>query len=414
MAATHPSRCVATHRDDPVPNTSLLACDTEGSRVVSERTYGLNAHLLDFGASYRAAGISRSIQNLLRFAPAECTEAEHLIGFTGPGAIPDWLGSAHLTFAQSRLPTRRPYARILWEQLALPIATLRFRLSALHCPAYAMPVVRSVPTVVTVHDLSFLRFPAAFNRGNRLYLSAMTRRSARRADALIAVSEATREGLVALLGVERSRVSVIPHGIEPEFRPLDVSLVTAFRRERGLLEGYILCVSTLEPRKNLGTLIRAYAMAGGFGRLGRRLVLAGGKGWGYEDIFRLVEELDLGSDVLFPGYVPMSDLPLWYNAADLFVYPSRYEGFGMPVLEAMACGVPTITTTASALREVAGAACLLFDPDDAQRLSELIRSALESPALLGELREAGLRRAADFSWQRSAQLHLGIYRALSG
>jgi glycosyltransferase involved in cell wall biosynthesis len=376
--------------------------------------YGIDAHLLHFGPSYRAAGISRSIHNLLRFLPAEATADERLIAYAGPGQVPARLVSQRLAFVQSRLPTRRPLVRMLWEQLALPAVSARAGISALHCPAYAAPIAGRVPVVVTVHDLSFIRFPWAFNRGNRLYLTAMTRWSARHAAALVAVSESTRDEMVRLLRVAPERIAVIHHGIEPEFHPAtEHAEVESFRQREGLPDRFVLCVATLEPRKNLGALIRAYARAGGASGLGRKLVLAGGKGWGYRELFTLVEELGLRGDVLLPGFVPMADLPLWYNAADLFVYPSRYEGFGMPVLEAMACGVPTVTTTTPALAEVAGAACVLVDADDTEQMADALSGLLRSPGRLSELREAGLRRAGEFSWHRSAQQHLDTYRSVT-
>jgi glycosyltransferase involved in cell wall biosynthesis len=376
-------------------------------------TYGIDALLLHFGPSYRAAGISRSIQNLLRYLPDEFADNERLVAYSGPGAIPNYLARTRLAFSQTRLPTHRPQVRILWEQTVLPVLAARAGVSALHCPAYVAPLVGSVPSVVTVHDLSFIRFPWAFNRANRVYLAAMTRWSVRHADALVAVSVSTRDEMTALLGIDPNKVAVICHGIEPEYRQIeDRAQVESFRRDRGLPPHFTLCVATLEPRKNLEMLVRAYARAGASASLGQKLVLAGGKGWGYQQVFALVERLGLGGDIIFPGFVPMSDLPLWYNAADLFVYPSRYEGFGMPVLEAMACGVPTVTTTTPALREVAGSACVLVDPDSDEQLADTLSSIIASPDRLGEMRRSGLQRAAEFSWERSARQHLDVYRSV--
>ena len=389
----------------------MLPAGSGGGQVTLH--YGVNAHLLGMGTSYRAAGISRSILNLLRFAPPELRDDERLTAYAGPGAPPEAIVTTpRFALLQSRIPTARPSVRIGWEQALLPLAAWRDRLSVLHCPAYARTVFTHVPTVVTVHDLSFLRFPYAFNRGNRVYLAAMTRWSVRTATSLVAVSFATRRELVDLLGVPEDRVHVVQHGIEPEFAPVAAPATIAdFRARRQLPERFILCVATLEPRKNLAALVRGFARAGGLRGTGCKLVLAGGRGWRYEEIFRAVEECGLGDEVVVPGVVPMADLPLWYNAADLFVYPSRYEGFGMPVLEAMACGTPVVTTRAAALAEVAGSACVLVKPDDVDELAEALSALAGSPQRRAELGAAGLVRAREFSWSQSARSTLDIYRS---
>ena len=193
-----------------------------------------------------------------------------------------------------------------------------------------------------------------------------------------------------------------------------------FRRRKGLPERFILFLGTLEPRKNLVRLIDAYALwrktAYPAGRGGSSsvpaLVIAGGKGWFYDQIFARVTKLGLANDVLFPGFVPGKELPWFYRAAELFVYPSLFEGFGLPVLEALACGTPTIASATSSLPEVAGDAALLVNPEDTRDLADAMGQVLSNPALAAQLRAVGPSRARQFSWTRTAIATTAVYRAV--
>jgi len=375
---------------------------------------GLNAHLLSLTQTYRGAGINGYIYQLLCHLPG-CERASagksplryvaylHDSAFSAP---------AGLTTSRSRLDTRIPWRRIVWEQTRL--AAESQRLDLLHGLAFASPLAAGCPTIVTVHDLSFLRFPAAFRAFQRLYLGLITRISTRRAARVIAVSESTRQDVIAFCGVAEENVVVVPNGVTDAFKPADAAAVGVFRAAKKLPEHFILFVGTLEPRKNLVRLIDAFAACRRGATRPAKLVLAGGKGWFYETAFRRVHELSLDDEVIFPGFVPPDELPWWYRAADLFVYPSLFEGFGLPVLEAMACGTPTITSTASSLPEVAGDAALLVNPEDTGALSEAIRRVLDDPSLRESLRGAGLRQAAQFSWTRTAVETAQVYRAALG
>lgn len=385
---------------DFVPkNTSLVRC------------VGLNAHLLSLTQTYRGAGINGYIYQLLRRLPE-----------TGQGAMPlcyraflhdrAFEAPTGLSVQFSRWDTRRPLRRILWEQTRL--AALSGGLDLLHGLAFAAPLAARCPTIVTVHDLSFMRFPEAFHRTNRAYLTLFTRLSTRRALRVIAVSESTRRDVMAFCGVPGERVVTIPNGVDEAFHPADAAEVVEFRRNRRLPERFILYLGTLEPRKNLETLIDAYAALRARQQAIPKLVIAGGKGWFFDTIFARVAKLGLADEVLFPGYIPGAELPWWYRAAELFAYPSRFEGFGLPVLEAMACGTPVITTTSSSLPEVAGDAALLVEPDDTEALTDAIKRLLTDSQLRETLRAAGLRQAARFSWARTATQTAQVYRDLLG
>jgi glycosyltransferase involved in cell wall biosynthesis len=371
---------------------------------------GFDAHLLSRSRSYRAAGVSRHIENLLAHLPAAAPDLR-LSVFCGPDGVPPEPPSPNVTRRVSRLRTERPRNRIVWEQLLAPWQ-LR-GLDVCHFPVNVVTLATTCPRIVTVHDLSFERFPELFHRANRTYLAAMVRLSVRLASRVIAVSGSTRRELVELLGVPERKVEVIPNGVEHSFRPLADDAVARFRAERGLPEQFILHVGTLEPRKNILALVRAYDRLRRARDIPHALVLAGGKGWLYEAIFAEVERLGLAGQVLFPGYVPFDEQPLWYNAAAVFAYPSLYEGFGFPPLEAMACGTPVVTSDASSLPEVVGEAGLMVPPTDEAALADALWRLIDDRALRERLRAAGPARAAEFDWGAIAARTAAVYRAVA-
>lgn len=363
----------------------------------------INAHLLSGQDSYRSAGVHQYIVHLLR----------HLGGIDGGVRFTAFLGAdgpkptSRLRLLRSRWRTRRPAVRVLWEQGLQPRLLGQIGADLAHGPVFVGPLLAPCPFVTTLHDLSFIRLPHLFRPANRLYLTVMTRLSARRARRLIAVSEHTASEAARLLGIPRDKVDVVYHGVDSEFRPLPGPEVAAFRERRGLPRRFVLFVGTLEPRKNLTRLIEA------FGRVtdGRtKLVLVGGKGWLCEGVFAKVEELDLGGAVMFPGYVRSEELPFWYNAAMALAYPSLYEGFGMPVTEAQACGTPVLTSSTSSLPEAAGDAAALVDPHDVDAIASGLNQILGDEALRQSLSERGLVHAQAFKWPRTARLTTVVYR----
>jgi len=309
------------------------------------------------------------------------------------------------------------YRRDLWtpshhrfEQIALAMEVAAFRLDLLHSPDFIPPFYRHWASVITVHDLAFLLFPHFMTKEAARYYSQIDQ-AVKRTDHIIAVSESTKRDTVKLLGVPAEKITVIYEAANPVYRPLDDPPALALSRRKYRLAGdFILCVGTIEPRKNLPHLLRAFRRLLDEYRLDVHLVLAGEAGWLYQEVFAAVEELHLGDRVRFLGKVSVDDLLLLYNAARLFVTPSKYEGFGLPLLEAMACGTPVIATNVSSLPEVVGDAGLLVSPEDEAELTVAMWRVLTDEALRAEMREKGLKRAKLFSWERAAQETLAVYR----
>jgi len=294
----------------------------------------------------------------------------------------------------------------------LPLLARRARLDVLHGPVNVAPRRAPCPTVVTVHDLAFLRFPNTLTPGRRRYLTAATRDAVRRAERVIAVSASTARDVVELLGAAPDLVTVVPLAADPAFRPLPPAALAAFRAERGLARPFVLSVATLEPRKNLPLLLRAFARIAA--DVEHDLVLVGAEGWMGGELRATLGRLNLGDRVRLAGFGDPADLPSWYGAAELFVYPSLFEGFGLPPLEAMACGTPVVVSTAASLPEVVGDAALAIDPTDEAGLAASMGRVLFDPILAADLRARGLARAAGFSWARTAAATVGVYREAAG
>lgn len=376
---------------------------------------GINAQLLYLSSSYRAAGISRYIHQLLAHLRPLASEEDRLVAFTGRWALPPELTpTTGFNVRQTRLPTWRPPVRIVWEQTIQPALIAAERLDLLHSTSYVQPLLCPARSVVTMLDLSFLRMPESFNRWNRVYLSTMARMSAARCDLILTISESTRQDVIRLLGAPPEKVLVTYLGVDPVFHPLDEALLTRFRSERGLPERFILYLGTLEPRKNVERLVEAYARVRRAQGIPHRLVLGGAKGWLYDRIFAQVHRLGLEQEVLFASYIPYHELPLWYNCADIFIYPSLHEGFGLPPLEAMACGTPVITSSVSSLPEVVGSAALTVDPLDVDAIAGAIARLVDDGALRDRLAAEGPRQAARFSWKETAIATMRAYRRVLG
>jgi glycosyltransferase involved in cell wall biosynthesis len=354
----------------------------------------------------RLTGAGNYIVQLTR-ALQDVDPANEYVVFAKPPHAELFQARGQLHVVQVALATRM--FRIGWEQLALPFIVRQQQLDLLHSPHYTMPLAVRCKTVVTFHDMTFFLHPEMHKTYKKIFFRTMIRISTRRADAIIADSESTRQDILQLLRPDSHKVSAVPLGVSDYFRPIvDVSAAERIRRKYHLPNSIILYVGVLEPRKNLPTLVKAFKSLVDRG-LPHTLVLAGHKGWMYTELFQTIEELQLAERVRFTGYVPDGDLAGLYSAADAFVYPSVYEGFGLPVLEAMACGIPVVTSKVSSMPEIAGETGVLIDPRRADELANALYRVLTDRALHDTLAHKGLERSKLFSWRRTAQETLAVY-----
>jgi glycosyltransferase involved in cell wall biosynthesis len=358
----------------------------------------------------RQTGNETYVVNLLRALLAQDGEVQVVPLTPRPAALDGPLGPD----AVRRAVRIRPTPAWLRVPLGIPWAVYRHDLALVHV-TYVAPPRCPAPTVVTVHDLSFAALPDTFSLRDRLILSLGVPRSARRAARVIAVSEFTRRDLVRRYGVPEDRIRVTHEAADPRFRPIEnPDGLAAARRRHGLEGPYLLSVGNLQPRKNLGVLLEAFRAVRHEGRLPHRLVVVGQPGRGGGAVRAAACRFGLERDIVFTGYVPGDELAALYAGAALFAYPALYEGFGLPPLEAMACGAPVLASNTGALPEVLGDAAWLLDPRDPRAWAEAIRRVLTEPILAARWRAAGLARAARFTWERTARDTVAVYREALG
>jgi len=271
--------------------------------------------------------------------------------------------------------------------------------------------LRFTPTVLTVHDLIFRHLPEHHKPLNRWYLNLTMPLYCRRASHIIAISECTERDLITAYGLPPEKITVIYEAADPRFGPRPPKVVAAARTRYGLPDRYLLFVGTIEPRKNLARLLAAFERIHAE-RLSDALVIVGKRGWLYDDFFARLEQSSARDAVILPGYVPNDDLPTIYAGAQALVFPSLYEGFGLPVLEAMACGTPVVASNASSLPEVGGSAALYFSPTQVEAMVEAVCRLLRDADLRGSMRTEGLNRAAEFSWRSTAAKTRTVYDAV--
>jgi len=309
------------------------------------------------------------------------------------------------------LPDRSPVHRLLWEQAHLPFIVSRLNIDLLHSLHYTRPAFLPCSSVVTFHDMTFLLFPHLHTRIKRVFFPISIRLSARYSQALIAVSECTRRDSIQLLNISPQKIFTVLNGISEEYSQIsDATCLEEIRQKYQLPERFILTVGLIEPRKNLPMLIKAFARLVNSGRSAMHLVIAGRLGWMYKEIFRLIEILGIKDRVQFTGYLPAKDLSMVYNLAQIFVYPSLYEGFGFPPLEAMACGTPVISTSISAMSELIGDAGILVPPQDEVALAKAMQRVLDDFELQKRLSIMGRKHSALFTWKRTALETIEVYQ----
>lgn len=366
---------------------------------------GIDAHAI----GSQLTGNETYIKNLILALAEIDQDNEYILFFTRPDVAKQW----EHRFPNVHVRVVRPHTPYVRIPLSLPIVLFGVGVDLLHVQYTAPPMCR-VPFVVTIHDLSFEHFPQFFTPKERFFFKRTIPRTARRAVKVLTVSEFSRRDLIQTYGLPPEKVVVTPNGVGAEFRPIrDEVVLKNLKKKYGIEREYLLSVGNLQPRKNLARLIKVYTrLRDSVEDFRCQLVLVGRRAWLYKHIFHEAHQSQYRGDVILTDYVPEADLPGLYSGALAFVYPSIFEGFGLPVLEAMACGTPVITSNSSSLPEVVGQAGLMVDPFDEEALARAILRVVEDAQLRAQLSAQGWRQAAKFSWRRTAELTLDVYREI--
>jgi glycosyltransferase involved in cell wall biosynthesis len=358
----------------------------------------------------RFTGVARYTHELVRALSARQTE-DVTVFLT---QAPDLLDGVPVRRVRAAFPTPNEYARALWEQCVVPVQLGRIGFDVYHSPNYILPVAARCPTVVTVHDLAFLD-PSLHRLRSSAYLSVLTAAALRKADRVICVSAYTRDALAERYPFAADRARVVEEGVSDRFREREPEEITGFRRRHALTRPYVLFVGTIEPRKNLPRLIDAFGHAVRRAGTAHELLIVGARGWKDGPVRRAFERSLERDRIRFTGYLPDDELPLAYAGADAFAYPSVCEGFGLPPLEAMACGTPVLTSDVSALPDTTGDAALRVDPLDTGAIADGIAELMGDASVRSALSRTGLRHVRRYRWDRVADQTVEVYReALAG
>lgn len=373
-------------------------------------------------AMTQTAGIGRYTRELIRALFALDSDHTYTLFYASQKRLEPPFDTLPRGVRLRRLPFHDRWLARIWHKLQLPIPVelITGRIDLFHSPDFTLPpTLPRTRTLLTVHDLSFMRDPDSAVPALRRFLEKAVSRSVARAQRVLADSQATKDDLVSLFGTPSEKIEVLLSGVDTRFQPIQNPTALAAVRAKYNLGNdlLVLSVGTIQPRKNYTRLIQAFAQVVAQWDSAQRgqltLVIAGGKGWMFDAIFAEVTRLGLEGRVKFTGFVDDVDLPALYSASTLFVYPSLYEGFGLPVLEAMACGIPTIASNLSSIPEVVGSAGLLIDPLDINAIAAAIIVLLKDMSARDVYRQAGIQRAAHFTWEAAAKQLLSIYAEMS-
>jgi len=362
---------------------------------------GINAQLLSYGQNYRNGGVSRYIRYLLTALAKQPGDNIYTVFVNGQDIIDRLAPHPQITYFAAPWPEKQPAARVAWEQITLPSLLRQKRIDVLHSSVNVCPELlpHACASIVTLHDLAFLRFPNVLTRLKRMYHKTFTIRSLRRATMLITVSDSTKQDAYELVGIPNERMQTVYPCIDEHFSCIrDEAKIRSFRQQQRLTEGFLLYLGTLEPRKNITTLIDAYALARHQYMLPEKLVLAGGKGWLYDAIFEKVRQMGLEQEVLFPGYVKDEEQVLWYQAATAFV-------------------TPVVTTNVSSLPEAGMGLALCVDPYDTQALADALYRAstdqalrekciTQAPAVAQKFSAGSMVAQTMVAYEQAAKLHV--------
>jgi glycosyltransferase involved in cell wall biosynthesis len=361
----------------------------------------------------RLAGGRVYCEGLLRGLQAVEGDNEYVV-YTRRGVLLPPLDPRRFRHVEAPIAPGSAVWRAAWEYGGLPRAIRREGYDLFHGLGSLSPPSKTCPFVLTIHDLIYRDYPASVPLGFRLFMRAVQPTVARRADRVIVLSHHTARDVVARLGVKEDRVRVIPNGAGNDLRrPTDESAVGAVLRKYGVRRPYVVSVSRTYPHKNLAGLLRSFALLRARGHRDLRLVLVGERYRAGGDLDRLAGALGLGDEVVFTGFVGQDELSALYSGAEVFAFPSLAEGFGLPVVEAMACGTPVVASDASAVPEAVGDAGVVADAKDPEAFAAALARVLDDADLRARLGAAGTKRAATFSWEKAAAAVAGVYRELA-
>ena len=355
----------------------------------------------------RYSGIGQYIVHLAERLPALDPDHTYTIIHSRKDRTPPHHSAARLVSAWT--PSHHRF-----EQIAFPIELATRSIDLLHSPDFIPPFRGQYRRVITVHDLNFFYFPEFLTAESRRYYNDQIERAVTVADHILADSYATKLDLIKLLSVPEHKISAVWLAPDRSFSPIEPVALAAARARLNLPDCYILFTGTLEPRKNVAGLLRAYRQWRDRDAHAPALLLAGSRGWLFDETQALIHQLNLQDNVRWIDSPSAADLVVLYNAANVCVLPSHYEGFGLTVLEAMACGTPTIISDRGSLPEIAGGASLVVDPDNVDELAEALARAVADEDLRLDLRHKGFERVADFSWERCARETLKVYHQVLG
>ncbi len=369
----------------------------------------INALCIGFANNAQRSGTSRYAENLLLALSKLDSSNQYLVLLRNDEKHSPLLLGTNFTKKHAPSWANKPRGRIFWENLAAPSLVRQFGADIYHCLLNASPFRFPCPTLVTIHDLAPFVCPETYPIFQRFYQQWAIGHSVRKASYLFTPTQAVQNQIVERFSVSDERIVATGEGANSEFRPFSLEATSAWRKTKGLPEVFFLFVGNLEPRKNLLSLLRAYADW----KKTRNspvvpLYIVGAKAWKYSTTLSAISELGLNDCVVLQGYAPDSELPYWYNCAQSLIYPSSYEGFGLPPLEAMACGCPVVTSLDPALREVGADTAVALDPNDTRAFS-LILEQMTHPSSRSIYSKKSLDRASKFSWDKTANHTLQTY-----
>lgn len=365
---------------------------------------GINARYLQ----RRTTGIERYLSELIKNLARGNASSLFSLYFMRHEPITLTTRQKNFFSYRTRFPTRNRFLRILWEQFWLAIELKRKHIDVFHGPSFVAPFFTSCKIIITIHDLAFLTYPESFTLENKLYFTVFLKHSIKQASRIIADSHATKKDIIQYFHVPENKIRVIHLGVDAIFsRQPDAP--EFLKTKYSLHQPYILFAGLITPRKNLERILTAFADFKSKYKTQHIFVIVGEKGWLYDSVFALIKKLGIEKDIRYIGHVPDEELPFFYSAADMLTFPSLYEGFGLPILEAMACGCPVITSKVSSMPEVAGRAALLIDPFSVAEIADAMKSLVFDSELRSKLIEAGFKRAKQFPWQKTAEATFKVY-----